>query len=95
MMNGACDSMAPREEAHGLLGVIDVIGADGVFAIGVLEELRGGDDHRADGLSETVSTCGWGYSGHKRIFADDAVELAASDDGATRAQKRPSWGRPE
>ncbi len=34
------------EEAHGLLGVVDVVGADGVFSVGVFEELRGGDDHR-------------------------------------------------
>ena len=33
------------EEAHGLLGVVDVVGADGVFAVGVFEELGGGDDH--------------------------------------------------
>ena len=33
------------EEAHRLLGVIDVVGADGVFAVGVFEELSGRDDH--------------------------------------------------
>jgi hypothetical protein len=36
------------EEAHGLLGVVDVVRADGEFAVGDLEELRGGDDHRAE-----------------------------------------------
>ena len=33
------------EEAHGLLEVVDVVGADRVFAVGVREELLGGDDH--------------------------------------------------
>ena len=33
------------EKAHGLFRVIDVIGADGVLAVGVFKELRGGDDH--------------------------------------------------
>ena len=33
------------EQAHGLLGIIDVIRTDGVLAVGMFEELRGGDDH--------------------------------------------------
>ena len=33
------------EQAHGLLGVVDIVGADGVFPVSVFEELRGGDDH--------------------------------------------------
>ena len=33
------------EKAHGLFGVIDVVGADGVFSVSVFEELSGGDDH--------------------------------------------------
>jgi hypothetical protein len=49
MMKGACDWMQPREEAHGLLGVVDVVSAYAVLAVGMLEELRGGDDH---GLSK-------------------------------------------
>ena len=36
---------AALEQAHGLLGVVDVVRADGEFAVGDLEELRGGDDH--------------------------------------------------
>ena len=36
---------AALEQAHGLLGVVDVVGADGVLAVGELEELGGGDDH--------------------------------------------------
>ena len=37
---------AAAKEPHRLFGVVDVVGADGVFAIGVLEELGRGDDHR-------------------------------------------------
>ena len=33
------------EQAHGLFGVVDVVSADGVFAVGVFEELRSSDDH--------------------------------------------------
>ena len=36
---------AALEQAHGLLGVVDVVRADGELAVGDLEELRGGDDH--------------------------------------------------
>ncbi len=36
---------AALEEAHGLLGVIDVIGADGVFPVGKFEKLSSGNDH--------------------------------------------------
>ncbi len=36
---------AAAEEAHGLFRVVDVIGADGIFAIGMFEEFFGGDDH--------------------------------------------------
>ncbi len=36
---------ASLEQAHGLLGIIDIVSADGVLSVGVLEELRGGDDH--------------------------------------------------
>ena len=34
------------EQAHRLLGIVDVVGADGVFSVGVFEELGGGYDHR-------------------------------------------------
>ncbi len=33
------------EQAHGLLEVVDVVGADGVLAVGGLEEFFGGYDH--------------------------------------------------
>ncbi len=33
------------EQADGLLEVVDVVGADGVFAVGLLKKLFGGDDH--------------------------------------------------
>ena len=33
------------EKAHGLLGIVDVVRANGKFAIGDLEELGGGYDH--------------------------------------------------
>jgi hypothetical protein len=33
------------EEAHRLLEVVDVVRADGVLAVGLLEEFFGGDDH--------------------------------------------------
>jgi hypothetical protein len=36
---------AALKKAHCLLGVIDVVSADGVFAVGMLEQLRGSDDH--------------------------------------------------
>jgi hypothetical protein len=36
---------AAPEQAHGLLRIVDVVRAHGVLAVGVLEELRGGDDH--------------------------------------------------
>ena len=45
MMNGALAAGGTLEEAHGLLGVVDVVSADGELAVGNLEELRGGDDH--------------------------------------------------
>ena len=44
---------AAAEEAHRLLGVVDVVGADGVLAVGVFEELGRGDDHGMGGLKET------------------------------------------
>ena len=34
------------EEAHALFQVVDVVGADGVLAVGVLEEFLRGDNHR-------------------------------------------------
>ena len=40
---------AAFEKAHRLLGVVDVVRADGEFAVGDLEKLRSGDDH--DGIS--------------------------------------------
>ena len=49
-MKGGIRIHGAFEKAHGLLGIIDVVGADGVFAIGVFEELRGGDDHVVRGL---------------------------------------------
>ena len=36
---------AAFEQTHGLLGVVDVVGADGELAVGDLEELGSGDDH--------------------------------------------------
>ena len=33
------------EQAHGLLEVVDVVGADGVLAVGVLEQFLGRNDH--------------------------------------------------
>ena len=45
MMNGAwlCDAAA--EQPHGLLQVVNVVGADGEFSVGDFVELSGGDDH--------------------------------------------------
>ena len=40
------DVDAAAEQAHRLLGVVDVVGADGVLAVGDLEQLRGRDDHK-------------------------------------------------
>ena len=37
---------AAPEETHRLLSVVDVIGTDGVFAVGVFKQLSGGNDHR-------------------------------------------------
>ena len=34
MMNGAFDVDAALEQAHRLLGVVDIVGADGVLAVG-------------------------------------------------------------
>ena len=34
------------EESHSLLGVVDVVGANGILAIGVFEELSGRYDHK-------------------------------------------------
>ena len=45
MMNGALADRGALEQAHGLLGVVDVVRADGESAVGDLEELRGGDNH--------------------------------------------------
>jgi hypothetical protein len=36
---------AALEKPHRLLGVVDVVGADGIFAVSVPEQLRGGYDH--------------------------------------------------
>ena len=36
---------AAAEQAHGLLQVVDVVRADGIFAVGQLKQFLGGDDH--------------------------------------------------
>ena len=36
---------AAAEQAHGLLQVVDVVSADGILAVGVLEQFLGGYNH--------------------------------------------------
>ena len=40
------------EQADGLLQVVDVVRPDGVLAVGVLEQLLGGNDHRKNSLCQ-------------------------------------------
>ena len=54
MMNGALALDAAPEEAHGLLGVVDVVGAYREFPVGDLVEIGSGDYHRE------INLAGWG-----------------------------------
>ena len=45
---------AAAEQAHRLLRIVDVVGADGVFAVGVFEQLGRCNDHGDGGLKGTA-----------------------------------------
>ncbi len=70
---------AAPEQAHGLLGIVDVVRADGVLAVGVLEELRGGDDH---GKRPTCASA----AGPTSVFTErrPSLALAAARGGRRR-----------
>ncbi|MDE1170406.1 MAG: hypothetical protein PW734_04220 [Verrucomicrobium sp.] len=60
------------EEAEDLLHVVHVVGADGELAVGDLEELRGGDDHRW-ALNKTPKGAFWQVSQAGALFKGPAA----------------------
>ena len=72
---------AATEESHCLFGVIDVVGADGVFAVSVFEKLSRCDDHRRFRLKGTITL---------RCSGTAAQAFSAGELNCDRPTRRPN-----